>query len=158
MADDDSLFLATDESVVQVGDWLAEVLRLEPIPEPSDIPDEVGLRGRAATIEDGWLGFLVHRNWHAESDPEPDEVQAIDPYSVQIDIWYSAKDEVVQQQEARLVFDALVTARPDIAMLLSHNLTILVAAHLPGAGTHYFDSKTTLDAPDQPHWQPWVCS
>jgi hypothetical protein len=155
MSDDDSIFLGTDEPVAQVADWLSALLGLEPIPEQPDAADELGLRGPAATV-DGWLGVLVHRNWHAQSDPAPDEVQAIDPYPLQLDIWYGANDEEVQQRESRLVFDRLVAARPDVAMLLCHNLTILVAAHLPGVGTQYFEPDTTLDAPDIEKWRPWV--
>jgi hypothetical protein len=156
MADDDSIFLDVDWSVEEVAGWLAGELGLEPIPGEPDAADEVGLRGRAATVDGGWLGYLVPRNWHAQDAPEPDEVQAIDRYSIQVDIWYGAKDEVVQRDEARLVFDRLAKARPDVAMLLSHNVTFLVAAHLPGSGTHYFDPETTLDSPDRDKWAAWV--
>lgn len=156
MADDDSIFLDADGSVEQVAGWVAAALGLEPIPGESDDAGEIGLRGRAATVDDGWLGFLVHRNWHAQAAPEPEEVQAVDRYPIQIDVWYGAKDEAVQRDEAWLVFGRLVEARPDVAMLLSHNLTFLVAAHLPGSGIHDFDSETTLDAPDQDKWRSWV--
>lgn len=155
MSDDDTIFLATDLAVDQVGARLTELLELEPIPEPSEAADEVGLRGRAGTA-DGWLGFLVHRNWHAEVDPAPDEVQAIDAYSIQIDIWYGAKDEEIQRREARQVFDRLVAALRDVPALLTHNLTSLAAAYLPGAGLHEFESGTTMDAPDEHKWRPWV--
>jgi hypothetical protein len=41
-------------------------------------------------------------------------------------------------------------------MLLVHNLDTLVAAHLPGAGTHAFDPSISPDAQDGDTWRPWV--
>lgn len=154
MSDDDTIFLATDLTVDRIGARLTELLELEPIPEPSK-PGEVGLRGRAATA-DGWLGFLVHRNWHAEVDPAPDEVQAIDAYPIQIDIWYGAKDEEIQRREAKQVFDRLVVALREAPALLLHNLEWLVAAYLPGKPVKYFESRLTPDAEDVDTWGEWV--
>jgi hypothetical protein len=86
-------------------------------------------------------------------DPEPGEVQAIDAYPVQVDVWYG-EDEAVQEREARLVFEKLAGAGE--AMLLVRDVTDLVAAHLPGAGTQYFEAGVTMDEPDLEHWRDWV--
>jgi hypothetical protein len=147
MSDTDSIFLAVDEPVAQVAEWLADVLGLEQISAESDAPDKVRLRGRAVT-DDGWLGFVVQPNGHVLQEPEPDEIQAIDAYGIEIDVKCSSKVEDVLHREARLVFDKLVQARPDLPMLLCEELAILVAGHLPDKGTQYFDPGTTLDVPD----------
>ncbi|MEI8410661.1 MULTISPECIES: hypothetical protein [unclassified Kribbella] len=44
----------------------------------------------------------------------------------------------------------------DLPMLLAHNLDTLVAAHLPGVGTHTFDQPISPDGPDVDVWRPWV--
>jgi hypothetical protein len=156
MSDVENIFLGTDVPLRQVADeWLVPLLGLEPLSDGLDSEEEIGLRGRAAGA-DGSLVILVRRNDYAELDPAPDEVQAFDSYPIEIAIRYGAKVEAVQQQEARLVFDKLVASRPDVPMLLVHDLDILVAAHSPGAGTQYFAEKVTVDAPDQSHWRPWV--
>ena len=155
MSDDDSIFLDTGEGVGEVADRLKELLGVGLIAEQPERDDEVGLRGRAVTV-DGWLGFLVHRNWHVLTDPEPGEAQAIDPYSIQVDIWYGAKDGLVQQKEARQVFDRLAAAELGIPMLLVHNVTYLVAAQLPDLGTHYFEAGVSMDEPDIAQWRDWV--
>jgi hypothetical protein len=43
-------------------------------------------------------------------------------------------------------------------MMLVHDLDLMVAAHLPGAGTYDFPASVTVDAPDQDVWRPWVIS
>jgi hypothetical protein len=35
-------------------------------------------------------------------------------------------------------------------------MELLVAAYLPGAGTHRFEPGVTLDDPDLETWRPWV--
>ena len=157
MSEVENIFLGTDASVRQVAEWLESLLGLELMPDEPVDKDRIGLRGRAATA-DGWLGVLVRRNGYAEVDPQPDEVQAFDTYPIEIAIQYGSKDEVVQRDEARIAFEKLVAARPDVPMLLVHDLDLLQAAFLPDAGTHYFPEPPTVDAPDQPRWQPWVRS
>ena len=56
------------------------------------------------------------------------------------------------------MFDKLIAARSDVPMLLVHNLDTLVAAQLPGVGTHVFDRSITPDPPDIDVWRPWVVS
>jgi hypothetical protein len=155
MSDTDSIFLAVDEPVAQVSEWLADVLGLEQVSERSAGANEVRLRGRAVT-DDGWLGFVVEPNGHVLQEPEPDEIQAIDAYGIEIDMKYLSKVENVLHREARLVFDNLVQARPDLPMLLCEELAILVAAHLPDRGTQYFEPSTTVDAADIEIWHPWI--
>jgi hypothetical protein len=152
----ENVFVGTASSVVAEAAFLAELLDLESIPDSRGAADdEIGLRGRARTAE-GWLGFEVQPNNHVPAEAEPDEVQAIDAYPIEIDIWYGAKEQQVQRREARLVFDRLVEARPEVPALLCHELTFLIAAYLPGAGVHEFDPQTTMDAPDADSWRPWV--
>jgi len=152
MATDESIFLQLDESPEQVAEWLVSVLPFERFSGGQD-EDEVGLRGAAATV-DGWLGVGVGRNIYVLPDAGPDEVQAIDTYPIEIGMRY--KPDEVLRREARLVFDRLVDLRPEVPMLLVHELTILDAAHLPGVGTQYFAEAVTVDAPDQDKWRAWV--
>ncbi|WBQ07851.1 hypothetical protein [Kribbella sp. CA-293567] len=152
MSEEYSVFLRTGQSVAEVAAWLKELLGLRPVADASGRDDEVGLRGAAVTVE-GTLGFLVHRNWHVLVDPEPGEVQAIDAYPVQVDVWYG-DDEGVQEREARLVFEKLTGA--GVAMLLVRDVTDLVAAYLPEAGMHDFPAGVSMDEPDLEQWRDWV--
>jgi hypothetical protein len=153
MSDNGSLFIATDEPIVEVAEWLRSALGLE---ELSAAPGEIGFRGRAVTVDDGWVGFLVRRNGYIEADPAPEDVQALDGYPVEIDVQYFGKDEEVLRVESKAAFEKVVSARPDVPVLLCHNLAFLVAAYLPGAGIKYFDAGTTPDGPDLAVWEPWV--
>jgi hypothetical protein len=92
----------------------------------------------------------VHRNWHLLVDAEPGEAQAIDPYAVQVDVSYD------EEREARGVFERLVGAGLGMPMLLVHDVTYLVAAYLPDAGTHYFEAGVSMDEPDLEQWRDWV--
>jgi hypothetical protein len=152
MATDESIFLQLDEDPGQVAEWLAAVLPLERLSGGQD-EDEIALRGRAATV-DGWLRMSVSRNIYVSPDAGPDEVQAIDAYPIEIGVRF--KPDEVLRREARLAFDKLVDARPEVPMLLVHEVTILDAAHLPGTGTQYFDDPVTVDAPDHDKWRDWV--
>ena len=82
-------------------------------------------------------------------------MQAMAGYAVVVDVQYrTRKDE--QAEEARLAFEELVRALPDVPTLLTHNVELLVAAYLPGRGTHTFEPGTTVDDPDLSIWEPWV--
>jgi hypothetical protein len=152
MAEDFSVFLDTGLAVGEAAERLKEVLGLGASLEGAGADGEVGLRGRASS-GDGWLGFSVHRNWHVLVDAEPGEAQAIDPYSVQVDVSYGDGDDAV---EARLVFERLAGAGLGMPMLLVHDVTYLVAAYLPDAGTHYFEEGVSMDEPDLQQWRGWV--
>jgi hypothetical protein len=155
MATRENIFLQSGSTVQDEAKLLQDLLGLEPIPDTSGAgPDQHGLRGPARSGA-GVVGFVVQPNHHVELDPEPEDVQAIDTYPIEIDIWLG-RDEVVQAQEARLVFDQLVEVRPDVPMLLCHDLGRLVAAYLPGRGVHEFSAGTTMDAPDAHQWRDWV--
>jgi hypothetical protein len=153
MSTNDSIFLGLDETLGQVAGWLTEVLGIEQFPGQPDGGAEIGLRGRLATDND-WFSVVVQRNGYASPDPEPDEVQAIDPYGIDISI--RARGDETLHRESRLMFSKLIESRPDIAMLLLHNLEFLIAAHLPGAGRHEFPLRTTPDADDLEQWKPWT--
>ncbi|MFG1819451.1 hypothetical protein ACGFIF_37215 [Kribbella sp. NPDC049174] len=156
MSTDDDIFLAAIEPVDQVAQWLAGALDLEPVQASDLLEGEHLFRGHARTAERE-LVVLVAPNGYIEVDPEPDEVQAIDPYPIDVRVrLLGRKDEDLQLRETRAAFAALAESRPDIAMLLVHNLDTLVAAHLPGAGTHTFDEPISPDAPDIDTWRPWV--
>ncbi|MFI5694927.1 hypothetical protein ACIA58_23945 [Kribbella sp. NPDC051586] len=151
----ENIFLWSGSAVADEAKALRELLDLEPIPNNSGAePDEYGLRGPARTV-DGVLGYLVQPNRHVEPDPRPEDAQAIDGYPVEIDIWLGRSGQA-QPDEARLVFDRLVEGRPDIPMLLCHDLDQLVAAYRPGQPVHEFPAGTTMDAPDADVWRDWV--
>ncbi|ADB33622.1 hypothetical protein Kfla_4604 [Kribbella flavida DSM 17836] len=148
MADSDEIFLAVAEPVGAVGEWVSHVLGLELL---AGTEDELQYRGRGRSF-DGWVGVFVERN---SFEPEPGEVQAMDRYGVRVDV-QSRTHKGKQAEEARLMFEALVAGMPEVPVLLSHNLEVLVAASRPGVGTHYFEANTWLDGPDVEPWKPWV--
>ncbi|GAA0585235.1 hypothetical protein HPO96_10330 [Kribbella sandramycini] len=155
MAARENIFVLAGWSVPDEVKSLAQVLGLEPIPDTSGAgPDQYGLRGPAQTVQ-GVLGYLIQPNLHAEPNPAPEDVQAIDGFQIEIDIWLGG-DEAVQRHEARLVFDRLVAARPEVGMALTHDLDELVAAYRPGYGVHVFPPGTTMDAPYAEQWRGWV--
>jgi hypothetical protein len=158
MSTDDNIFLAGSESLGDVAGWLGAVLGLEPV-EDRDLKDGVYLfRGRARTV-DGDLYVLVEPNVYGETDPDPEDVSAIDRYAGVVDVRYAGrKDEELQEREALALFDELSAERPDVAMILSHNMALFTAAYLPGAGVHTFPRGTSLDVEDIDAWRPWVVS
>ncbi|MFI6832367.1 hypothetical protein ACIBG5_35020 [Kribbella sp. NPDC050241] len=156
MSTSDNVFLASDESVARVAEWLAAVLDLQAVADPELKQDERLLRGSARTSERE-IGLLVAPNNYGEVDPEPDEISALDSYPIDVNLrLFGRKDERLQLRETQALLDALVAARPEIPMLLVHNLDTLVAAHLPGVGTHTFADLISPDAPDIEAWRPWV--
>jgi hypothetical protein len=62
----------------------------------------------------------------------------------------------VQRGQARRLFDGLRGALPDVALLLTHEITEAVAAYRPGAGVHEFAPGTETDPADFDQWAPWV--
>jgi len=156
MSTDDNIFVAADRSLEDFGRWLGETLELEAVRD-ADLEDGV-LRFRASawTVE-GDLYLTVEPNVYGEVDPAPEDVSAIDRYQCLIDVYYAGpKDEELQEREARLVFDDLARRQPEVAMILSHNMALMTAAYLPGAGVHTFPRGTTLDVDDIELWRPWV--
>jgi hypothetical protein len=147
----ESVFVAVGETPGQVAGWLVKVAGCE---VKWIDGSAIRLRKRA-TVDDGWLGVVVQRNGYVLPDAEADEVQAMDAYSIEIHVRGGSTVEVLHG-EARLLFRKLVATRSDVPMLLVHNLDTLVAAHLPGAGTHSFDPLISPDEPDQDTWLPWV--
>ncbi|MEV0289988.1 MULTISPECIES: hypothetical protein [unclassified Kribbella] len=100
---------------------------------------------------------MTEPNTYGEADPEPEDVSAIDRYTGVVEVRLAGKrDEELQSREARAVFDELAEGRPGVALVLSHDLSMIVATYLPGAGVHSFPPGTTLDIPDDTVWRPWV--
>jgi len=156
MSTNDNVFLAADGPIGTVAEWLAVVLDLESVADPDLRENERLFRGSALAAQRE-LGLLLRPNTYAEIAPEPDAVQALDRYPIDLDIRLTGpQDDELQLRETRAVFDRLVTARNDVPMLLIHNLDTLVAAHLPGSGTHSFEPLISPDAPDINVWRPWV--
>jgi hypothetical protein len=156
MSTDDNIFVAADRSLEDFGRWLGETLELEAVRD-ADLEDGVlRFRASARTVE-GDLYLTVEPNVYGEVDPAPEDVSAIDRYQCLIDVYYAGpKDEELQEREARLVFDDLARRQPEVAMILSHNMALMTAAYLPGAGVHTFPRGTTLDVDDIEFWRPWV--
>ena len=156
MSTSDNVFMATGEPVVEAANWLAGVLELEAV-EAVRVADGERVFRRRARLASGMVGVLVRPNGFALADPDPDEIQALDRYPIDLSIWLiGRKDEERQLGETRSIFDDLVAARPEIPVLLVHNLDTLVSAHLPGVGTHTFDPQITPDVEDIAIWRPWV--
>jgi hypothetical protein len=156
MSTSDDIFLASSESLETTVEWLSGVLRLERLEDPDLKEHEHLFRGRARAT-DGELVLVVQPNWHGEIDPAPEDVSAIDRYAGVVEVrLVGAKDEESQEREARAVFDELAATQPDVALILSHALSLITAAYLPGTGAHTFPPGTTLDEPDADVWRPWV--
>jgi hypothetical protein len=156
MSTDDYLFLAGDRPLKETAAWLGDVLRLEPVDDP-DLRAEVRpFRGRGRTAE-GPLYVLVEPNMYREIDPEPEDVSAIDRYALAVEVrLFGARDEAAQMREARVVFDELVAGEPSTAVILSHAMSWIVAAYLPGTGVHTFPPATSMDGDAAELWRPWV--
>jgi hypothetical protein len=156
MSTSDSIFLAASEPLDRTADWLAGVLRLERLDDPELKENQHFFRGRARTVE-GKVLLVVGPNIYGEVDPDPEDVSAIDRYTGVVDVrLVGARDEDAQAQEARAVFDELASTQPDVALVLSHAMSWIVASYLPGAGVRAFPAGTSLDAPDLDTWRPWV--
>jgi hypothetical protein len=156
MSTDDNIFLAVDKPLGEVAGWLSDLLGLERV-EDSDLKDGFYLFRRPARTVEGEIFLLVGPNVYGEADPVPGDRSAIDRYQGVVDVSFAGKrDEELQQREARAVFDDLADRRPDVALILSHNMSLMTAAYLPGAGAHMFPPSTTLDEPDEQTWSPWI--
>lgn len=149
MSDVDSVFLAVSESPAEVAAWLVDDIAAEVMATEGDV---VRLRVRAATV-DQWLGVVVQPNEYAEVAPEPDEVQAMDAYAIEVQV-RGGGDAL--RAEADLIFQKLVDRRSSVPMLLVSNLDMLVAAHRPEAGTHFFEEMISPDEPGRETWRTWV--
>jgi hypothetical protein len=156
MSTSDNVFVATDETVAEAAGWLVDVLGLQPV-EDADLGDGERLFRRAARTGPGTVAVHVRPNGFAVADPEPDEIQALDRYPIDVGVRLAGtKDEAWQLRETKEIFADLASARPDVPALLVHNLDTLVSAHLPGAGTHSFDPPITPDVEDIDSWRTWV--
>ncbi|MEV4264145.1 hypothetical protein [Kribbella sp. NPDC049584] len=156
MSTSDNVFVATGETAAEAAAWLAGVLELEAVADGGLNADEYLFR-RSARSAPGTVAVLVRPNGFVLADPDPDEIQALDRYPIDLSVWLiGTKDEEWQLHETESIFSDLVAARPDVPALLVHNLDTLVSAHLPGVGTHTFDPLITPDAEDLPTWRPWV--
>ncbi|MGW5193479.1 hypothetical protein ACWEOO_29805 [Kribbella sp. NPDC004138] len=151
MADSDEIFLALDEPLEAAAERIARVLDLEFNGDLRAESGELQYKGRART-SDAIMAVYIGPNIF---EPEPDEVQAMDGYGVVVDVQFRTHKDA-QAEEARLLFERLVGELGDVPALLSHNVEMLVAAYLPGRGTHTFQPRTTLDDPDLEVWRSWV--
>ena len=146
----DSVFLAVSDGPREVGNRLVESAGAEVMAVDAEA---VRLRLRGTTGQD-WFGVVVQANGYVAPEPEPDEVQAMDRYPIEVQV-RGGSDEALHREAAR-VFDALITAHPGVPALLVQNLDTLVSAYLPGAGTHTFDPPITPDVEDIDTWRSWV--
>jgi hypothetical protein len=156
MSTSDNVFVASGDSVAEAAGWLGDVLGLEPVAD-AGLKDGERLFRRSARAGAGMVAVLVRPNGFAVVDPEPDEVQALDRYPLDLSVWLvGSRDEKWQLRETRAIFEDLVAGRPDVPALLVHNLDTLVSAYLPGVGAHTFDPEITPDVEDIDVWRSWV--
>jgi hypothetical protein len=153
----ENIFLATTMTVAEVAKLIIDNLGLLPVGEQTIEPDAavVGLRGPALDHEGSDLLLAVKMNEFSTLNPELEDVQSFDHYRVNIEAWVRPADDEVRVQEARGLFDRLVLVAPTVASQLVTNLSYLVAAYLPEAGTHTFEPSVTPDIEDQSRWLPW---
>ncbi|MEV8376561.1 hypothetical protein AB0P21_27705 [Kribbella sp. NPDC056861] len=150
MADSDEIFLAIEDGIAVVAARVAEVLGARGKGQPDDT-GEWGFVGQGRTV-DAEYGLFVGPNYLA---PEAGELQAMDAYPVMVDVQLRTH-KPLQREEARLAFEAIVAAMPDVPALLLHNVEWLVAAYLPGSPVKYFEPRLTPDAEDVDSWGQWV--
>ena len=156
MSERENIFIAGAQTPSQLSRLLVERFGLEYMQgEDPQVSEDLGLRGQALTA-DGFVGLEVYPNNLVDPDAAPDEVQAFDAYPVQVDLWLPRSDVEAQEAEARAWFDRLVAARPDLPMLLVHDVVYLYAAYLPSKPVHDFAAGTSVDFPDIDTWLPWV--
>jgi hypothetical protein len=157
MGERENIFIATGEKPSQFSRVLVDRFGLECMKgEDPQASEDLGLRRQALTV-DGFVGLHLHPNTFGDPDPGPDEVQAFDAYPLQIDLWIPRPRPVeAQEAEARAWFDRLVATRPDVPILLVHDVTWLHAAYLPGKPVHDFPPGTSVDVPDIEAWLSWV--
>jgi hypothetical protein len=154
MSTNDNIFVAA--SVEVVAGWLAGTLDLAPVASPG-LKEGERLFRRAGHVGAETVAIMLRPNGFVDVDPEPEDIQAIDKYPVDLNIWLiGSRDEDLQLRETRSMFDTLVTRRPDVPVLLVHNLDTLVVAYLPGKDVHTFDPKISPDVEDFDTWRPWV--
>ncbi|TDO55137.1 hypothetical protein EV651_115101 [Kribbella sp. VKM Ac-2571] len=156
MSNSDTIFVVGEEPLDALADWMADALQLERRDDPGLKEDEHFFAGRARTV-DGRVLLFVGPNVYGESDPEPEDVSAIDRYTGAVNVRISgSRNEAVQAKEARAVFDELAATQPRVALVLATAMSWIVAAYLPGAGVHTFPPRTSLDVDDIDAWRPWV--
>jgi hypothetical protein len=156
MSERENIFVAGAEKPSQLSRLVVTRFGLEYMQgEDPQLSEDLGLRGQALTA-DGLVGLEVYPNALVDPDAAPDEVQAFDAYPVQIDLWLPRHDIAAQEAEARAWFDRLVAARPDLPILLVHDVVYLYAAYLPGKPIHDFPAGISVDFPDIDAWLPWV--
>ena len=112
MAGSDEIFLALDEPLDVAAARVAGVLRLEFNGDLRTETGELQYKGPARTF-DGVIGVYIGLNGF---QPEPDEVQAMDGYSVVVDV-QSRQRMDAQAEETRLAFQSLVDALADVPAL-----------------------------------------
>jgi hypothetical protein len=158
MSELENIFIATVEKPSHFSRLLMDGFGFEHIQgEDPRGPEDLGLRRRALTAADRFVGLRLYPNTFVDPEPGPDTVQAFDAYPLQIDLWIPRPHpEAAQEAEARAWFDRLVATRPDLPMLLVNDVQLLYAAYLPGSPMHDFPPGTTVDVPGIEAWLPWV--
>ncbi|MGW6199675.1 hypothetical protein ACWF0M_26225 [Kribbella sp. NPDC055110] len=156
MSNSDTIFVAADEPLDAVAEWLAAALQLERLEDSELAENEHFFGGRARTV-DGRVLLLVEPNTYGEADPAPEDVSAIDRYTGAVDVRIAgSRNQVAQAKEARAVFDELASTQPRIALVLATAMSWIVAAYLPGSGVHTFPPETSLDVDDIDAWRAWI--
>ncbi len=151
MADSDEIFLAVEGGVEVVAARVAEVLAAGTQGRQDGETGEWAYVGRARAV-DAPYGLFIGPNDLAPADGV---LQAMDAYPVMVDVQLRTH-KALQAEEARLAFEAIVGAMPEVPALLLHNVEWLVAAYAPGQPVKYFDPRLTPDAEDIDTWGPWV--
>ena len=147
----DCVFLAVAGGSREVGDWLVERVGAEVMVVEGEV---VRLRMRGDGGQE-WFGVVVQPNGYVVPEPEPEDVQAMDAYPVEVQVRGGQTYDELHRVAGRL-FETLVSAHADIPALLVHNLDTLVAAYLPGVGVHTFEPAITPDVEDIEAWRGWV--
>ena len=146
MADSDEIFLAVG-GLEEVLGRVVEALGLQGGWEMDGGDGERGYVGQARTVE-APMGVFIGPSLFP---PEPGELQAMDAHPVMVDIQFRTH-KPIQAEEARVAFEAIVAALPDVPALLLHNVEWLVASYLPDRPIQYFEPRLTPDAEDVDTW------
>ncbi|MFI5706269.1 hypothetical protein [Kribbella sp. NPDC051620] len=153
MSDSDEIFLAVEGGIDVIAARVAGVLGVRGEGRLDEEEGDWRFVGQGRTVDAPYGLFIGPTIF----PPEAGVLQAMDGYPVMVDVQLRTH-KPLQAEEARLAFEAIAAAMPDVPALLLHNVEWLVAAYLPGRPTKYFEPRLTPDAEDVDVWGSWVTS
>ena len=152
MANYEHIFLHTDISLADLARQIGQAVQGEVGHSPQG-DFSVVRPGRLR----GHVGGSLETNFYGPPpDPEPDEFSVLDGYEVVFHIrtFTTNRTEEEQVSEARWLFDDIIAHLP-YQVLLTHGMSILVAAWSPTLGLTEFPPRTFVELEHRELWAPY---